>query len=269
MTPDQMTNSRAFGADEGGASRPPDDVRRARQHRQHAQMLASLGEMAAGVAHQVNNPLGSILLHSELLLRQDAPPEARRGLKVIHDEAKRAARVLTDLLTYRRPQASDVSTVDLRDTVQQAVALRSSARSRNDITVRTGLGDRPLWVNGCHVQLVELFANLLRYAEDVLRGRDGALIHISAAIDDGWTRLSIADNGPGIRPEDRPRIFYPFAAVASPGGGSGLELSTCYGIVTDHKGLICAEGNVMGGSSFTVELPLAGVRRPGRRRPRS
>ena len=103
--------------------------------------------------------------------------------------------------------------------------------------------------------------NLILNAEEALEESNGGNILITTRKDDEWAKISVADNGPGISPENLQQIFYPFFTTKPTGKGTGLGLSTCYGIVTAHKGLIRAETNETGGATFVIELPLAKVRK--------
>jgi PAS domain S-box-containing protein len=237
------------------------ELRKAQEQLQHSQLLASLGEMTAGIAHEVNNPLGSILLYSELLMAGDTPRPLKRDLKVIHDEAKRAARIMTDLLTYSRRMGSQGRRLDLHKALKKVVDMRHYAQMVRNINVTVDLHNEPIYVVGNSSQLTQLFMNLILNAEEALEESNGGSILITTRIDDEWVKISIADNGPGIPQENLQQIFYPFFTTKPTGKGTGLGLSTCYGIVTAHKGLIHAEKNNMGGATFVIELPLAKTRK--------
>jgi signal transduction histidine kinase len=235
------------------------ELSKAREHLQHSQLLASLGEMTAGIAHEVNNPLGSILLYSELLMAGDASPQMKRDLRVIHDEAKRAARIMSNLLVYGRRGKSRLRRLDLHRVLRKLLQMREYAQKVKDIETVPNLAEGPMLVKGDSQQLNQLLMNLVLNAEEALRTSGGGRIVVTTAREGGWARISVADNGGGIPPENLTQVFFPFFTTKDVGDGTGLGLSTCYGIVTDHNGLIRAENNDMGGATFTVELPLARV----------
>ncbi|UCB43814.1 MAG: PAS domain S-box protein [Dehalococcoidales bacterium] len=237
------------------------ELRKAQDQLQQSQLLASLGEMTAGIAHEVNNPLGSVLLYSELLMAGDAPRPIKKDLKVIHDEAKRAARIMTDLLTYSRRMDSQGRRIDLHKVLKKVIEMRRYAETVRNISVNTDLYDGPLYVTGNSSQIVQLLMNLMLNAEEALEESNGGNISVTTRTNEEWAKISIADNGPGIPQENLQQIFYPFFTTKPIGKGTGLGLSTCYGIVTAHKGLIRAENNKTGGATFIVELPLAKARR--------
>ena len=233
------------------------ELRKTQEQLQHSQLLASLGEMTAGIAHEVNNPLGSVLLYSELLMTGDVPPQTRTDLKVIHDEAKRAARIMTDLLTYSRKVKYQVRRLDLHRILSKLLDMRRYTERVHNIAVSTDFAEGPLWVRGDSSQLKQLFMNLMLNAEEAVKESGSGYIKVTTLRDNEWVRIFVSDNGIGIPPENLRQIFYPFFTTRDVGEGTGLGLSTCYGIVTNHNGLIRAENNETGGATFIVELPLA------------
>ena len=228
-----------------------------RRQLQHSQVLATLGEMMAGIAHEVNNPLGSILLYSELVSMADVPPQVKRDLRVIRNEAKRAARTMTDLLAYGRQMDPRARRVDLHKVLTRVLNMRRYAERVQNIAVTTRFRDGALYVRGSTSQLAQLFMNLVLNAEEALGASKAGNVVITTQREGGWARVSVADDGVGIPEEDLDRVFYPFFTTRGAGRGAGLGLSVCYGIVISHGGLIRARSNDMGGATFTVELPLA------------
>lgn len=224
---------------------------------QHSQLLASLGEMTAGIAHEVNNPLSSILLYSELLMANDIEGQVKKDLKVIHEEAKRAARIMTDLLTYSSRSNSEVRRLNLHSILKKVLNIRRYGERVRNITVSTDFVDSPLYVRGDANQFMQVFMNILLNAEEALHPHNGGNILVTTEVDGEWGRVSIADNGIGIAKKDLERVFFPFFTTKPTGQGTGLGLSICYGIVTANKGVIHAANNEMGGATILVDLPLA------------
>ncbi len=223
---------------------------------QQSQLLASLGEMTAGIAHEVNNPLGIVLLYSEMLMSSDIPQKAKKDLKIIHNEAKRATRVMTDLLTYSRRLKSQMRRINLHKVLNKVLDMRRYRQKVQNITTITCLKDSPLYVRGDSSQLMQVFMNLVLNAEEALKKSNGGNIAVSTRINGKWAEVSIADDGNGIPKKSLNQVFYPFFSTKEVGEGTGLGLSTCYGIVMAYNGLIQAENNEMGGATFTVQLPL-------------
>ncbi len=241
-----------------GISRDITERRRIERQLQQTQLLASLGEMTAGIAHEVNNPLGGILLYSELLIKSNASHQIKKDLMVIHGEAKRAARIMTDLLQFCLGSTPEMKRFNLHWLINKVQKMRQYALSVHNISVSTNLHKTAIYVNGDISQLRHVIMHLMLNAEEALRNQNGGNIVITTQKYGEWIRLFIADNGPGIAEENLKRVFHPFFTTKQVGeGGTGFGLSTCHGIITSHGGLIYAENNRMGGASFVVELPLA------------
>ncbi|MDD5288135.1 MAG: PAS domain S-box protein [Dehalococcoidales bacterium] len=233
------------------------EMRKAQEQLQHSRLMVTLGEMTAGIAHEVNNPLGSILLYSELLMAgEDVPPQIKKDLKVIHDEAKRAAKIMTDLLTYGRQTKPYMRRVNLHSLLDKVLRMRKYQQKMRNITVSTNYSSGPLYVTGNAAQLVNVFMNIILNAEEALRGYNNGKIIVATQLDSKWAKVIIADNGQGIPDENISQVFYPFFSTKPTGEGTGLGLSTSYGVITSHNGLIRAENNEMGGATFVVELPV-------------
>ena len=235
------------------------DLRKEQEQLHHSQLLATLGEMLTGVANEVNNPLGSILLYSELLMAGEVLPQTREDLKVIHDEARRAARTMTDLLKYYRQEKPEVRQLEINGLLDDLFRTRCRTDKVLGITITFNLHNGPLPVEGNLSQLNQLFMNLIENAEEALTKTGGGNITITTRREGVWMQILIADDGPGIPQEYLQRIFYPFFTTKQAVTGTGLGLSTCYNIVTRHKGLIRAENDKTGGAIITVEFPLADI----------
>ncbi len=250
-----------------GVSRDVTERKRLDDQLRQSQLLASLGRMTAGIAHEVNNPLGSILLYSEMLLQGKLPSQLKQDLRVIHDEARRAANVMADLLTYASSFKPTLRLIDLRQVLRKAAEMRRYQQSVNNIGLTLNLPAEPLYVKGSSQHLKQVFVNLLLNAESALQTSGGGNIIIDAGEAENWIRVSVADDGPGIPDDKLTEVFYPFFTTRETGEGSGLGLTTSYGIVTSHHGLIHAENNSQGGATLVVELPAAEA--PATRRPRT
>lgn len=233
------------------------DLRKVQEQRQHSQLLATLGEMLTGIANEVNNPLGSILLYSELLMAGDLSPQTKEDLKVIHDEARRAARTMSDLLNYYRQEQPTVQRLDINCVLDDLFRTRCRADRARHINITLNLHDRPLTVEGDLSQLNQVFMHLMANAEEALTKTGGGSITVTTRREGGWVQVLFTDDGPGIPRPHMQRIFHPFFTTKQAVSGSGLGLSTCYNVITRHKGLIRAKNNETGGTTIIVELPLA------------
>ncbi|MCX6013822.1 MAG: PAS domain S-box protein [Chloroflexi bacterium] len=232
------------------------ELKRIQDQLKHSQLLALLGEMTAGIAHEVNNPLGSILLFSELLMASEVPGQLKKDLDVIHSEAKRATKIMTDLLTYSRQSKPVMKRVELHSILRKVLDIYKYREKANNITVITDLCDELVFVKGNTSQLSQAFMNLVLNAEDIIKENNGGKLIIQTRVDKDWIRISIADDGSGIPSDNINKIFYPFFTTKGIGRGTGLGLSICYGIITSHNGIIRAENNDIGGATFIIELPI-------------
>lgn len=240
-----------------GVTRDVTERKRMEEQLKQSELLASLGKMTAGIAHEVNNPLGSILLYSELMMKSELPEETKKDLKVIHNEARRAAKVMSDLLAYSLGTSNNIESVNIHQVLHKVLDMRLYAETVKNIIVKAAMSSQPLYIYGDKSQLAQVFMNILLNAEEALEETDGGVITVTTDITDGWAVITVSDNGTGIPENNLNQIFYPFYTTKQVGAGTGLGLSTCYGIVTSHGGLIRAENNSNGGATIIVELPLS------------
>ncbi len=222
----------------------------------HAQVLASLGEMTAGIAHEVGNPLASILLFSEVAMKGDVSRQTKKDLKSINNEARRAGKLMKDLLAYSRKLEPRKRRVNIHDVIEKVIEMRLYQLKVSDINMTTDLFDGPLFVKGNSSQLTQVLINLILNAEEAIRESEGGNIGITTKVEGEWATVSVTDDGPGIPGEYLDQIFLPFFTTKGIGEGTGLGLSTCYGIISAHNGLISTENNEKGGTTFTIKLPL-------------
>ncbi|MBM4446818.1 MAG: PAS domain S-box protein [Chloroflexi bacterium] len=227
------------------------------QKAQLASRLASVGEMAAGIAHEINNPLTGVIGYSELLMQEDVPEHIRSDLEVIHDGAKRVAGIVKGLLTFARQTRPERTVVDINQVIEVVLRLRAYELGTSNIKVTTKLvSDLPLTFADPG-QLQQVFLNLIINAEmemKLARGK-GKLIIKTEQLGNA-IRISFKDDGLGIAEENLDRIFDPFFTTREIGKGTGLGLSICHGIVTEHGGRIWAESKLDKGATFIVELPI-------------
>jgi PAS domain S-box-containing protein len=218
--------------------------------------LASIGELAAGVAHQLNNPLTGVLGFSQRLLRKSTDQETNQDLKMIYTEAERAAKVVQNLLTFARRRQPHKQYSDINEIIESALELRAYEMKTSNIEVVTNLAPNLPQTMLDFYQIQEVFLNVILNAEQALNeaNGDGKLI-IKTEKNKGYIRVSFADNGPGIPAEKLYKIFDPFYTTKKE-GGTGLGLSVCHGIITEHGGRIYAKSKVGKGTTFFVELPL-------------
>ena len=241
------------------------DLKRLEEQLIQAEKLAAMGQMLAGVAHELNNPLTAILGVTELLRERAGGDEStRRQLELTHRQARRAARIVQNLLEFSRPASPQKKPLDLNNLLERTLQLHEHSLRRNNIEVDFHLHADLPGVIGDANQLIQVFLNLVTNAEQAIREvRDSGRIQIRARRHGNQLMITVQDDGVGIRPEALQRIFDPFYTTKRPGGGTGLGLSICMSIIREHGGNIEAETLPAGGSAFTVYLPAASGQQPG------
>ncbi|MFZ0467134.1 MAG: ATP-binding protein [Candidatus Acidiferrales bacterium] len=220
--------------------------------------MAALGQLVSGIAHELNNPLTSIMGYAQLSLAR-ATAEASSGeAKMIFEEAERARRIVKNLLFFARQAEPERSRVDINEIVERTVSLRGYELKIENITVSCELAhDLPATLADPY-QLQQVVLNLLVNAEQAIlenRGHGHIRVRTKKASEERLT-IEISDDGPGIPPEVASRIFDPFFTTKPPGVGTGLGLSIVYGIVEQHGGEVTFENLRDGGAKFRVDLPL-------------
>ncbi len=218
--------------------------------------LAAVGELVAGVAHEVNNPLSSISAFAQLLLRDDTLAEGQReSLEVIRSETMRASQVVKDLLAFARRSEPQRVPVDLNAVVQRTVRMRQYQFDEASVSIALELEESLPAVIGDARQLQQVCLNLLSNAMQAMTPHgSGALVLRSHRQGDA-VHLDVQDNGPGIGADVRAHIFEPFFTTKREGEGTGLGLSVSYGIITAHGGSIDVAETGPGGTVFRVTLP--------------
>jgi two-component system NtrC family sensor kinase len=218
--------------------------------------LAAIGELAAGVAHQINNPLTGVLGFSQRLLKKSTDPETSQSLKRIYSEAERAAKVVQNLLTFARRRQPQKQYSDINEILESALELRAYELTTSNIEVVTNLApDLPEIMLDFH-QIQEVFLNIILNAEQALtEANDSGKLVIKTEEKKEYIRTTFNDNGPGIPAEHLDKIFDPFFTTKGEKGGTGLGLSVCHGIISEHGGKIYAKCKPGKGTMFFIELP--------------
>jgi len=219
--------------------------------------LASIGELAAGVAHEINNPLTGVVGFSERLLRKSTDEKVSRDLERIHSEALRASQVVSNLLTFARRREIKKQYSDINDVLGRTLELRAYDLRTSNIELEVELTPGLPRVMIDFQQIQQVFLNIILNAEQVMtEAKGGGKLGIQTRQIKGYIRTSFADDGPGITTEHQARLFDPFFTTRGERGGTGLGLSVCHGILAEHGGRIYARSKAGKGSTFFVELPL-------------
>jgi len=219
--------------------------------------LASVGELASGVAHELNNPLTSVIGFSDLLLGRDLPDDIKEDLKIINREAQRTAGIVKNLLTFARKHETEKKLVNINELIQKVLELRAYEQKVNNIQTNTQFSpDLPKTMADAF-QLQQMFINIIINAEHFMdeAHRKGTLTITTKRAGD-IIQASFADDGPGIPKENLGHLFDPFFTTKEVGKGTGLGLSICHGIITEHGGSIYAKSELGKGATFVVELPV-------------
>jgi signal transduction histidine kinase len=223
-----------------------------------SERLAAMGAMIGGVAHELNNPLTSILGVSELLQDSQTTDSARKQIAMLQQQARRAAEIVRNLTYFATPPTPGKTRVNLGDVVERTLNLHAYSLRKNNITVdfvrETGLPQ----VQGDPHQLMQVFLNLVMNAEQAIReAHDRGTLRIRLGTGGESVWASFLDDGPGIPSEVLASIFDPFYTTKRPGRGTGLGLSICKSVMKEHNGTIEAANAPGGGAVFTVTLPAA------------
>ena len=222
--------------------------------------MASIGQLVSGVAHELNNPLTSIAGLTELLLERDAHPDfPREHLRVIHDQAERAGRIVRNLLTFARKGAPEKAAVDLNDVAARTSLLIVYELQLHGIELESALSGEPVVVLGDRYELQQVLLNLVTNAVQAVSalgpGRPRR-ITLATTRTDGEAILRVRDTGPGVPVHLVSHLFTPFFTTKAPGEGTGLGLSLSYGLVKSHGGELLYEQPPESGAEFRVILPL-------------
>ncbi len=247
-----IDNARLYGE----INRQLDDLRRARVEVIRAERLAAVNGLAAGVAHEINNPLTIIMARLHLLAQGELDPQVEEAMGVIDTAVKRAASIVRDLILFAEHRPPRRSRCQVVEQVREVVAFEEARLEAEGIAVRVHLEPVPdIWADHNHLQ--EVLLHVLQNAQHAMReAHTGGVLSISVKQTATGVRIEVKDDGPGIPPEDLPRIFNPFFTTKQPGDGRGLGLSVAHSIVTEHGGRIWAENIPEGGAVFTIDLPI-------------
>ena len=250
---------------------------RLRRQLTRSEQLALIGELAAVVAHEINNPLTVISGRAQLLLREETDPERRHALALISAQARRVHEMIADMMLFARPPCPELQEVDVTELIDEIVAEFRPGCERQQTLLRV-VGEKagPVLVEADPVQLGMAIRAICRNAVEALQSGGTIEIAVETAHDTvsyaadlteaaplderSATRIRISDDGPGIAPEERRHLFDPFYSARQAGRGLGLGLSKAWRIVTNHRGRIEVESRPGHGSVFTIFLPPLGRR---------
>lgn len=227
-----------------------------------AEKLAALGQTMSGVAHELNNPLATILACAERLTNRQLDDHTRRDLDAIHNAAERAARIVRNLQTFARKRHTTRTMVDLNQVVRDTLALRAYEQQVANVVIVEALAAGLPKVFADPHQIQQVLLNLVINAEHAMVGSHGHGVMILRSwydADRDAVLLEVSDDGPGIPDEAQAKIFDPFFTTKAVGKGTGLGLTVAYAIAQEHGGRISVASVAGGGASFVLELPAGGA----------
>ncbi|MGD1017745.1 MAG: ATP-binding protein [Verrucomicrobiia bacterium] len=228
------------------------------QRLRQAEKLSALGQLVAGVAHELNNPLAVVMGYAQLSVKNKGLDEkVRKDLQKVLHESERAAKIVRNLLTFARPREPHMTMVDINRIVVDSLETREMQvqRAKVEIVRRLGKNLPPTMADAGQIE--QVLVNLITNAVQALENRpDKRIVEVATEYSNDRIRIAVADNGPGIPDPIMERIFDPFFTTKGPGKGTGLGLSICYSIVEEHRGKIWVETKAGKGTRFIVELPV-------------
>lgn len=232
------------------------EIQRMQSHLVKTEKLAVIGKLAAGVAHEINNPLTGIMGFADLLLaNKELQPQQREDLESILQQSQRCRKIVQNLLQFnRRPAGTEPA--DLGAVLASALQLTRYEFLKSNVEIANELQEGKFFVHGDSSRLEQVFINLISNARQAMEGGKKPLLKVGAALENGRVLIRFEDNGCGIPTADLDKIFDPFFTTKTGGHGTGLGLSISYGIIQEHNGDIKVESKAGTGTVFTVSLPV-------------
>jgi PAS domain S-box-containing protein len=237
------------------SARDVTESKRIEEQLSQKEKFASMGQMLAGAAHELNNPLTAILGVSDLLRERAADDAARRHADIVMQQARRAAEIVQNLLAFSRPISQGRSKIQVRELIHQVLQLQNETLRAKKIDVKLSVPDNLPLVVGDRKLLIQAFLNIVTNAEQAISStRSSGTLSISLSAKGSRICASFSDDGPGIPAENIQKIFDPFFTTKRPGGGSGLGLTISLAVAKEHGGTIEVQSN-QAGSTFRIFLP--------------
>lgn len=222
-----------------------------------SEKMATVGKLTAGLAHEINNPLGVILCYAGLLRQALHDPQQLADLDIIERHTRQAQRVLQELLNFARPKTAGSGTADVAAVAASVVEVFSVQAAKKEVRLELDAPLEPVVVHMGVGELEQVLSNLVINALDAVPESDGCII-VRVRTESGQAEVSVEDNGPGVAPVDAPHVFDPFYSTKGIGAGTGLGLAVVYGMVRDVGGQVTLGQTGLGGAAFVLNLPLEG-----------
>jgi len=238
-----------------GIIRDITDKKRLEEQLLQAEKLSSLGEILSGVAHELNNPMTSIIGNVDLLFKKTIPDYMEKKLNIIRKESVRSGKIVQNLLKFARKTGAVSKPTDLNELLKDTVSLRIYNLKMDNVSLDMRLDEELPLIMVDPGQIQQVFMNIINNSHDILKKQGGGNITISTSFTDDLVTVTVADDGPGMTDSIKKRVFDPFFTTKEPGRGTGLGMSVSYGIITSHRGDLRVESEEGKGVTFTIELP--------------
>jgi two-component system, NtrC family, sensor kinase len=233
-------------------------LHKAQEQLVQSEKMAAFGQLGAGIAHEVRNPLAGILGYTQLSLRKvERETKIHKNLMIIEKETKRCTEIINSLLKFARQEKFSLELIDINQVIEDAAAIVDHQLSINDIRLEKELVPGLPQIMGNANQIQQVLINLMINSQQAMDGNPGFVRLSSQYLDPGHIELRVSDNGPGMNEEVKARLFEPFFTTKSGGQGTGLGLSVSFGIIKQHKGEIQIESEPGSGAAFIITLPAA------------
>jgi two-component system NtrC family sensor kinase len=221
----------------------------------HTEKMIALGELVAGVAHEINNPLTGISAFAQMLLEDELTEDQRESVQVIKQEVDRAKHIITDLLLFSRATGRGTGPVRINDLLAQTIRLRAYPLRNVGVEVQFDLDPSNPAVTADAQQLQQVMLNVVSNAEQAMHGRATRVLRLRTRVEDAVVRIAAQDTGNGMAAEVRRRLFEPFFTTRPEGHATGLGMSVSYGIIQAHGGTIDVDSEPEVGTTITIALP--------------
>ena len=254
----EVTGSIAVISNISDLKKAEEEKQRMEQQVQLAGRLSAVGELAAGVAHELNNPLTAVRGFAQLLAsRKDLDESLTNDLETIYKEAQRATRITSNLLSFARSHNPEKRMISMNDVIAQSVELQEYRMRVSNIEISTELDKDLPYTMADFYQMQQVFVNLITNAEQAMSDTNGrGKLYIKTEQSGDLIRITVIDDGPGIHEDHIQNIFDPFFTTKDADKGTGLGLSICYSLIREHGGTLSASNNTGEGATFVIELPI-------------
>lgn len=247
----QSFNSMAFELDTREKA-----LKRAQAALVQSEKMSAFGQLSAGIAHEVKNPLTGILGYTQLSkLKVDKESPIHKNLLIIEKETKRCKEIIDNLMKFARQEKVDYEKTEINKVVEDAVSIVNHQLTINDVKIEVRLFQEPLYINGNGNQIQQVLMNLMINAMQAMDGKPGKVVIKTALLAEGDVEIQVRDNGPGMPEEVSKKIFEPFFTTKPAGSGTGLGLAVSYGIITDHRGKVAVKSTLGKGTLFVLIFP--------------